>query len=180
MGYRNLCAAIVPMLLNAASDNQAFALAHCYTSGWLSKLGADSAAAVGAALDAALAEVSAEVPLTGRQVVLTVLAEDASVRKQLAASKQCAPAQQAAHLAAAEAGFRRLLAEDPLSSRHLRALAEVLALQGQQHAAMIEASQCLQLSEKEKGRRVAQRCSCLKGVGAGADAHACAALVVGS
>lgn len=105
-----------------------------------------------AELDAALADVRPDVPLAGRQLVLTVLAVDARPRLQLASdSEQHSPAQRAAGAAAAESCVRRLLAEDPLRTRHYSRLMWSLILQGRQREAHVVARTQLEALVREKG-----------------------------
>ena len=148
-GYHVISIACLLVLWDEGGGKDA--AVHSHARDWLALMDAGSAA--NAALDVALADASPGVQLTGRQVVLTVLAVQARALVALGSSEGCSPAQRMEHLAAALACIRRLLAEDLLSVRHYTRLCSVLAEQGKLQELFQATNDWRQLAVQQQGGR---------------------------
>ncbi|KAL4458743.1 hypothetical protein ABPG75_013608 [Micractinium tetrahymenae] len=100
-----------------------------------------------AMLDVAFSQIRPGVALTGCQLILTVLAVRAKACMELCRQPPAPPAQ----LAAVDAALARLLARDPLRSRHHSALAILRSIQGRDAEAAQALRTQLQLATEEKG-----------------------------
>lgn len=100
-------------------------------------------------LDYALAEVAPRVALTGRQLLMTLCDLRAKACLKLCPQPPAPPA----HLAAADAALARLVAEDPLRSRHYMQLFMLRYVQGRDAEAAEAARTQLRLATEEKGEQ---------------------------
>lgn len=131
------------LLLRMAAGETDFVAANA--GDWLSRIDADPT--FEPALDSFLADLRPDVSLTGRQLILAVVAAQASACLQLCS----VPVPPPAHLAAADACVARLLAQDPLRSRHYHRLSTLRCLQDRGAEAVEAMRTELRLATAEEG-----------------------------